>query len=290
VTEQPHPVLTEELAHKYNYGAFSARYGNIYTARQLRQLFERAFSNFEPVDSIWRLPDGKFIDALRPQITPGGYDDVEEMLTDRRYHLDQVRKLLTECEVFIFTLGLTEAWVSKKDGTVYPICPGVAGGVFSYNDYEFVNFGVGDVYEDLIAFDKAIRGVNPNVKVMLTVSPVPLVATATDGHVLTATTYSKSVLRVAADQFVRAVPDSYYFPSFEIITGSYNRGRYFADDLRSVTEDGVNHVMRLFFKNLTEDGTVPSYMPETVVVDSHTLKMAKVVATSCDEEALDRAP
>lgn len=28
-----------------------------------------------------------------------------------------------------------------------------------------------------------------------------------------------------------------YFPSYEIITGSYNRGRYYDDGLREVTEE-----------------------------------------------------
>ena len=35
----------------------------------------------------------------------------------------------------------------------------------------------------------------PKLRILLTVSPVPLTATAGDDHVLLATTYSKSVLR-----------------------------------------------------------------------------------------------
>ena len=40
-----------------------------------------------------------------------------------------------------------------------------------------------------------------------------------------------------------------YFPSYEIITGNFSRGAYFGQDCRSITEDGVNHVMKLFFKH-----------------------------------------
>ena len=42
VTEPGNPVLNDQLRTLFNYGTFSARYGNIYTARQLRQLAERA--------------------------------------------------------------------------------------------------------------------------------------------------------------------------------------------------------------------------------------------------------
>ena len=61
---------------------------------------------------------------------------------------------------------------------------------------------------------------------ILTVSPVPLVATAAGKHVLVATTYSKSVLRVACEEVCQKAADVMYFPSYEIITGNYNRGSY----------------------------------------------------------------
>lgn len=38
------------------FGAFSARFGNIYTMRQMLQLFERAYGLFRPRDRAWRGP------------------------------------------------------------------------------------------------------------------------------------------------------------------------------------------------------------------------------------------
>lgn len=81
---------------------------------------------------------------------------------------------------------------------------------------------------------------------ILTVSPVPLVATMSGEHVLSATTYSKSVLRVAAQEAMDAYENCWYFPSYEIITGPQARGLYFRDDLREVSVHGVDHVMRVF--------------------------------------------
>ena len=90
---------------------------------------------------------------------------------------------------------------------------------------------------------------NPRVKVILTVSPVPLVATAEEAHVLVATTLSKSVLRVAAEVVSARGRDVAYFPSYEIITGPQARGRYFAEDLRSVTDEGVDRGDDAFSSN-----------------------------------------
>src|SRR3546814_2622300 len=65
-------------------------------------------------------------------------------------------------------------------------------------------------------------------------SPVPLIATYEPEHVLCATTYSKSVLRVAATMLARGREWVDYYPSYEIITGSYNRSVYYESDRKSV--------------------------------------------------------
>lgn len=287
MTEPPHPLMSEAVAADFNYGTFSARYGNIYTTRQLVQLFDRAYGKFVPVDSIWRLPSGNYVDAFRPAVTPNGYETEADCINDRTYHLSQVRKLFEECEVFVFTLGLTECWSSKKDGAIYPVCPEVSGGEFSHDRYQFMNFTVEQAYTDLALFYRKLIGVNPNVKIILTVSPVPLAATASTNHVLSATTYSKAVLRIVAERFVSEFPMAFYFPSYEVITGSFNRGRYYADDLRSVTEEGVNHVMRLFFKHMTDHAATHIPAKQRGDTNEYRRKMEQVVATNCEEEALD---
>lgn len=269
---------------------FSARFGNVYTARQLVQLFDRAYGYFSPVDSHWSLPGNRCCDPFRPRIEPDGFASVEALAEDRRGHFAAVREMFEQLDVFVFTLGLTECWVSRLDGAAYPIAPGVAGGVFDPARHEFVNFGVSEVVADLQSFIRKLRLVNPGARVLLTVSPVPLVATYEPKHVLVSTTYSKSVLRVAADMVSRSCENVCYFPSFEIITGNYTRGRYFGPDLRSVTEEGVDHVMSLFIRHVTDGGEsagarhARSAAPET----DDDQAMEALAEAACDEELLER--
>jgi hypothetical protein len=77
---------------------------------------------------------------------------------------------------------------------------------------------------DMSAFIGSLREVNPKAKVILTVSPVPLFATAVDRHVLVSTTYSKSVLRVAAQALVESYDYVFYFPAYEIVAGTSRGG------------------------------------------------------------------
>ncbi len=252
VTETAHPMVAH-LASDYNYSLFTARYGNIYTSRQLVQTIKRAYGLFVPLDNAWPTANGRVIDPYRPQIQPDGFASLDELAEDRRQHFAAIRRAVEELDVFVFTLGLTEAWYFRADGAVYPLCPGVAGGVFDETKHGFVNIGVGHVIADLTETIDLIRSKNVNARFILTVSPVPLVATMEDRSVLASTTYSKSVLRVAAEEVAARYDEVAYFPSYEVITGSYTRSRYFDEGLRDVTEEGVSHVMRLFMQHYADD-------------------------------------
>lgn len=291
VAEPAHPMLPAALAEEYGYGLFSARFGNIYTTRQLLQLVQRAYGEFEPAERPWR-KNGAVLDPFRPAIQPGGFSGRRELLADRQQHLRLVREGLERMSVFVFTLGLTECWVSREDGAVFPVCPGVSGGRFDPDRYMRLNLSVDEALADLEAAHALIRRHNPGFRTILTVSPVPLAATAEDRHVLVATTYSKAVLRVVAEQFCRDRDDAAYFPSYEIITGAHARGGYFGADLRGVTEPGVSHVMRLFLRHYGEGRELPSPVPEVEHADAvrsqdHLVEMGRLVRTVCEEEALD---
>src|ERR1700722_1614849 len=289
VVESVHPMFPGGFAEGYNYGVFSARYGNIYTARQLHQMIHLAYGNFEPAEDVWIDNLGRCVDPFRPQIQPDGFSSLAEYRADRIRHFAAVRRAFETMDVFVFTLGLTEAWVSRVDGAVFPLCPGVAGGEFDAGRHAFVNFEVEEVVADLEAALSLIWQRNSSARVVLTVSPVPLIATAEDRSVLVSTTLSKAVLRVAAEKIAKHHAQVAYFPAYEIVTGAYTRGAYFADDLRSVTEPGVAHVMRLFLGHYgasLDHAAPPAPNLGAASGASHVAEMAAIARAVCDEEVL----
>jgi hypothetical protein len=287
VAEQPQGMSPEQ-ARTMGYGVFSARYGNIYTARQLLQLYERAHGRFAPLEDHWLRPDGRFADPYRPNVEPGGFASLEALHDDRAVHLQHVRAMFRETDFFIFTLGLTEGWRSRRDGAVFPLAPGVTAGEYDESLHEFVNFDVAETIADFRSFLAALRAINPRIRVLLTVSPVPLIATYESTHVLTATTYSKSVLRVAADTLARELEWVDYFPSFEIITGSFNAGAYYQADAREVTDAGVAHVMRCFARHyLSDDSALGKTSDGAGELESAAAVRSRADIV-CDEEAIDQ--
>lgn len=249
VAEQVPAGISGDDAARRGYGVFSARYGNIYTARQFKQLLAHSFDEV-PHEPAWRRPDGRYVDVFRPLIEPDGFATPEEVVTSRQRHLRSVRELIEQLDVAVFTLGLTEAWQSRATGAVLPVAPGVVAGRWDPCAYDFVNFGVADVAGDLADALDQIKRINPRARVIVTVSPVPLIATYEERHVLVSTTASKAVLRVAAEEVCRERDWAYYFPSYEIVSSPSTRGAYFEANLRSVTPAGVDHVMRLFLRHL----------------------------------------
>jgi len=284
VTESAHPMLSAETARAFSYGLFSARFGNIYTARQLLQLLRRALGQFTPAEEPWRDGDGRWFDPFRPTVQPGGFATRREYDVDQIQHLAAVRRMFEAADILVFTLGLTECWVSREDGAAFPTCPGVAAGRFDPQRYAFCNFGADEVTADLRTFLAELRAINPAVRVILTVSPVPLAATAEPRHVWTSTTWSKAVLRVAAEAVVDGDRVA-YFPSYEVVTSPAARGAYFDADLRSVTADGVDHVMRLFFQHAVASGA-PVGKPEPSSEQAPSVS-AKAVEVMCEEAMLD---
>lgn len=240
------PFLTVDEHVQFGYGVFSARTGNIYTPSLLLQWLQFAYGE-QPNDLEHWEKDGRIYDPLRPAIEPDGFADVEEFQAARQATYRALRNAVEQASVFVFTLGLTEHWKNTETRLEYAMCPGTVAGTFDAKLHKFHNANARKVARDLRDVSRFLRGKNPKIRILLTVSPVPLTATASGRHVLNATSYSKSVLRAAAGMIADGSQWIDYFPSYEIITHPVFRGMFFAPNMRSVEPAGVSTVMQHFF-------------------------------------------
>lgn len=286
VEGEPAPMATRaEIARHFNYGVFSARTANIYTVAQLELLLRMALGEV-PVEApeVWP-HEGRFRDSLRPLIEPGGFATLTEALASRRAMLRGFKASIVRADVFVFTLGLTEGWESPQ-GLPYAACPGTLGGSFDAGQHRFVNYKTQEVADGLRRSLALMRRINPQIRLLLTVSPVPLTATASGQHVLLATTWSKSVLRAAAGELCAEEGDVDYFPSFEIITGAMTRSAFFDPNLRTVAGAGVDQVMKHFFAGLRLTAPARGDSPPP---DHSAINQAEAAeALACEEVMLER--
>ncbi len=267
-TEPPLRRMPETVARHYGYGIYSARYGNIYTPRQLVELLQEVQAPDPDPQLVWE-HGGQYYDALRPAVEPGGLATVQEVLDHRRFHLMRVSQLFEQTDIFIFTLGLTEAWIDLQTGRTLPVCPGVIAGQFDPDRHKLQQFSFAEIMDDLAQISAVLQQFQPDMKLLLTVSPVPLTATATGQHVLAATTEAKSTLRAAAGAYVQGNADADYFPAYEIVTSAVAGGPWFAKDQRNVASEGVARVMQTFFAAHGLDMAGAEAPPDTPEEDLH---------------------
>ena len=177
---------------------------------------ERIFTTFALNDFLSGVRDGNVSEDL--------IDDIEE----NRQALENIRSLLTEGCTIILTLGLSMCWFDTDTGElVHSVIPRRTQEIESRGGNEFLleilakhemrPTSIEDNTENLLGAINAIKVLNPNNKVILTVSPVPLHFCASDYPILTGDFISKSTLRLAVAELEKLAPENvYYFPSFEI--------------------------------------------------------------------------
>ncbi len=242
--------ITEETHHPAAVHA-SAAWERCYNTFSMRQIFEYTFEDWQPNLRWWQAPDSNIIqDPYRRIIL---YDNLEEAEADFTRHRYHSQRALVGAEVLILTLGLTEIWKDRSDGSVIclPSGPYVAEG----GDMSRYRFRVSR-YEDNLANLERIHSImaahNHRCALLVTVSPVHLWATfRKDIDVIGASCNSKSTLRAVADEFAARHENVFYFPAFEMAT-IYQplMGRtWFADGKENfhVDKQTVKFIMRNFF-------------------------------------------
>lgn len=248
--ERAPDTFTAEDMRRFNYGVFSARTGNIYTTAMLLQWTRWALGRARPPKEIWE-EGGRFHDPFRPRIEPNGFASRDEMLKSLHRAIASFRECIMKARVFVFTLGLTESWTHASRQWEYPVCPGTVAGTYLPEQHRFVNHDYAAVLASLAHAIDLISEANPRMRFILTISPVPLAATASGDHVLVATTASKAILRAVAASLVASRKNVDYFPAYELIASPVARGMFFAPDQRTVVAQGVDYVMDHFFRPLT---------------------------------------
>jgi hypothetical protein len=235
----------------------SLRTGSIYTARALRQLFERAYGTRVPDDVAWQRADGRYIDPYRPSVEPLGFENPAAVVAAWSAHYAAARALFEGLDVLIVTLGHTEEWYARTDGSVFPPAPGEIGHAYDPSRYGLRNARYTDVVRDLDAFLASLRSVNRSARVVLTISANAPRLTYEPRHIQISATTSKAVLRAAADAVERVHPNVSYFPLYEIATGAQTRGSFFDSDLRTINERGMAHLMQVFFAHCAPEVRTP---------------------------------
>jgi len=177
--------------------------------------------------------------------------DLAETL-ERRAMMQAVTKRIKHCRAVIVTLGLAEVWRDVKADVFVNRTPIPSLFKTQPGRYEFHLTSFAENWANLEAIYALLTQYgHPDVRIVVTVSPVPLMNTFSTMDIVVANTWAKSLLRAVAQEWATAHPNVDYFPSYEIVQSS-DRVAVWERDLRHVKGAGAHHIMELFVRNYIE--------------------------------------
>ena len=154
------------------------------------------------------------------------------------------KEIFDNTTVFILTLGLSEIWYDKVTNEVF--WRGIPKDQYDPERHAFRVSTVDENLENLEKIYAYIRSRRPDAQIIVTLSPIPLIATFREVPCTAASMISKSILRVAVDIFQqkhKEDPKFWYWPSYELVKELWNS---YDDDKRHVTQATTNKVMAQF--------------------------------------------
>lgn len=221
-----------------------------FTTHSMLVELEQCLGDVElPGKGLIEVSSGQFFNPQLHRLRTLGYEDAIAVQDTVRSTVKQIQ----DADVVFITLGLTEVWWDdelKVPMNVAPIHWKFARGS---DRFRFSNT---DFAENLKSVQKLVELVHAKsrkeVKIILTVSPVPLNRTFSDQDIIVANSYSKSTLRNVAQEVQAHYDYVDYFPSYEIVTNS-PRQIAWRHDQRHVTGDMVRHVISTFSANYIKE-------------------------------------
>ncbi len=195
-----------------------------------------------------------FVDWMKgASINAGLRERIEELLPSG-WSKENMLYLLKTSDVFILTLGVAPAFFDRSNGEFVLPRPSALNSRVLAERFLFrtttVEENVANV-RHLIGF---IREIAPSMKIVVTVSPVPMLASFEMESAVQADCLSKSTMRLVAHEVVNncGIKNILYWPSFEIFrwAGSQASAYYAADDGAAwhVSEDKVAGTVDAFVK------------------------------------------
>lgn len=167
-------------------------------------------------------------------------DSFKTLLNDRSLIS---RQSLSSASWLILTLGTVYAYKYLENGKIVANCHKIP-----QRNFEKLTLSAEEIEEDYFATMELIRSINPDIQVILTVSPVRHIR---DG--LIENNYSKAILLQTVHNILKRDPSAYYFPAYEILIDELRDYRFFKEDMIHPTDQAIQYIWERFTEACMDD-------------------------------------
>lgn len=167
-------------------------------------------------------------------------DTFKNLLDDRSR---ESKQSLISSRWMIITLGTMYVYKNLENGKIVANChkaPKTAFERFALSSVEII--------EDYFDTMEVVRSINPDMKVILTVSPVRHVR---DG--LVENNISKATLLQSVNEIVAKDPNTFYFPAYELMVDVLRDYRFYKEDMIHPNEQAIQYIWDRFVEAFMDE-------------------------------------
>lgn len=229
--------------------------GSCFARNLAKSLLDRGYAAFHMEISEYintTFANKVFVDWLRDaDIDPAIRDRIVELLPPQ-WSKENTLEIIRTAGVFILTLGVAPAFFDRATGDFVLPRPSALNSRVLAEKYLYRTTTVKENVDNVLYLIDFVRSISPGIKIVVTVSPVPLLASFEFESAVQADCLSKSTMRLVAHEVVNNsnIKNILYWPSFEVFrwAGSNASNYYAADDGAAwhVSEEKVAGTIKAF--------------------------------------------
>ena len=232
----------EKLKYDTDINPFGILYNPISVANGLRILLEEKEFQKEDLiehDGLWHsfFHHGRF-SGTNP----------EETLEKINKRIHQSSTFLKRTDFLFLTFGTSWIYEYKRTGKTVSNCHKIPA-----NEFKRFRLTIGEIVEEYRELLSDIWEINPEMKVVFTVSPI---RHWKDGAV--ENQLSKATLLLSIDRLIQGFGSERcaYFPAYEIVMDELRDYRFYADDMIHLSEVAIDHIWSVFEENLVDKESI----------------------------------
>lgn len=229
--------FSEHIGNKFSQFQFKTEsnpFGILFHARAIEQLIEKSILDYTYTNSDVFYLNEQF-QSFDAHSKLNGIEE-NELLDRLNSALKTTKETITEASHIIITLGAAWVYTHKESNKTVGNCHKVP-----QKEFKKELLSVESILNSLQKSIQLITSLNPEVHVILTVSPVRHIK---DGFV--ENTLSKAHLISAVHQLISKNINVSYFPSFEIVMDELRDYRFYREDLLHPNPTAINYIWKRF--------------------------------------------
>jgi hypothetical protein len=152
---------------------------------------------------------------------------------------------LRKSRLLVITFGTAFVYRLRATGTVVSNCHKLPAHLFIHE-----RIGMDDIVTEWNYLVENLKRHAPGIKILFTVSPLRYLKDGFHENQL-----SKATLLLAIEKIIHENPDTYYFPSYEILMDDLRDYRFYAEDLIHPSLQAIDYIWEKFSEAYFDEGT-----------------------------------